>query len=90
MWKGDNFTLRLQGDVRNLNNRLNLIDFAGLFSETRWIRHAAMRFVQTSFQLQSLAGKYLRENRHRGTGRPASPATPPYMRVRIRRLGGLS
>ena len=29
-------------------------------------------------------------NRHRGTGRPASPATPPYMRVRIRRFGGLS
>jgi hypothetical protein len=31
-----------------------------------------------------------RSNRHRGTGRPASPATPPYMRVRIRRFGGLS
>ncbi|MGA8622243.1 MAG: hypothetical protein WB660_27445, partial [Candidatus Sulfotelmatobacter sp.] len=29
-------------------------------------------------------------NRHRGTGRPASPATPPDMRVRIRRFGGLS
>ena len=25
-----------------------------------------------------------------GTGYPASPATPPYMRVRIRRFGGLS
>jgi len=25
-----------------------------------------------------------------GRGRPASPATPPYMRVRIRRFGGLS
>jgi hypothetical protein len=29
-------------------------------------------------------------NRHRGTGHPASPATPPDMRVRIRRFGGLS
>src|SRR5215472_17169144 len=29
-------------------------------------------------------------NRHRGSGRPLSPATPPYMRVRIRRFGGLS
>ncbi|HVA17685.1 MAG TPA: ABC transporter permease, partial [Candidatus Dormibacteraeota bacterium] len=29
-------------------------------------------------------------DRHRGTGRPVSPATPPYMRVRIRRFGGLS
>ncbi len=29
-------------------------------------------------------------NRHRGEGRPSSPATPPYMRVRIRRFGGLS
>src|SRR6266436_1502989 len=25
-------------------------------------------------------------NRHRGSGRPLSPATPPYMRVRIRRF----
>jgi hypothetical protein len=31
-----------------------------------------------------------KKNRHRGTGRPASPATPPDMRVRIRRFGGLS
>ena len=27
-------------------------------------------------------------NRHRGSGRPLSPATPPYKRVRIRRFGG--
>ena len=26
-------------------------------------------------------------NRHRGSGRPLSPATPPDMRVRIRRFG---
>src|SRR5262250_2697047 len=26
------------------------------------------------------------KNRHRGSGRPLSPATPPYMRVRIRRF----
>src|SRR5262244_790563 len=32
----------------------------------------------------------LTPNRHRGNGRPLSPATPPYMRVRIRRFGGLS
>jgi len=32
VWKRDNLTLRLQGDVENINNRLNLIDFAGLFS----------------------------------------------------------
>ncbi|HEV2731740.1 MAG TPA: hypothetical protein VGV15_17050, partial [Terriglobales bacterium] len=30
------------------------------------------------------------KNRHRGKGHPSSPATPPYMRVRIRRFGGLS
>ncbi|MGA2949595.1 MAG: hypothetical protein ABSD86_19815, partial [Candidatus Sulfotelmatobacter sp.] len=29
-------------------------------------------------------------NRHRGAGHPASPATPPDMRVRIRRFGGFS
>jgi hypothetical protein len=32
VWKKDNFTLGLQGDVQNINNRLNLIDFAGMFS----------------------------------------------------------
>lgn len=35
MWKKDNFTLRLQGDVRNINNRLNLIDFAGVIFQER-------------------------------------------------------
>jgi hypothetical protein len=30
--KKDKVTMRLQADVQNLNNRLNLIDFAGLFS----------------------------------------------------------
>jgi hypothetical protein len=29
-------------------------------------------------------------NRDRGDGCPSSPPTPPYMRVRIRRFGGLS
>jgi outer membrane protein assembly factor BamB len=32
VWKKDDFTLSLQGDLQNINNRLNLIDFAGLFS----------------------------------------------------------
>ncbi len=32
LWKHEKKTLRLQGDVENLNNRLNLINFAGLFS----------------------------------------------------------
>src|SRR5947208_2618222 len=27
------------------------------------------------------------KNRHRGSGHPLAPATPPYMRVRIRRFG---
>ena len=50
MWKKDNFTLRLQGDVRNINNRLNLIDFAGLFSGNAMAppRSYAIR-LQTSF-----------------------------------------
>src|SRR5260370_25503245 len=29
------------------------------------------------------------QNRHRGSGRPLSPATPPYMRVRIRRFSSV-
>ncbi len=32
LWKSDRLNIRLQGDVQNLNDRLNLIDFAGLFS----------------------------------------------------------
>jgi hypothetical protein len=32
----------------------------------------------------------LSQNRHRGSGRPLSPATRPDMRVRIRRFGGLN
>lgn len=32
VYKNDRFSSRLQGDVQNLNNRLNVIDFGGLFS----------------------------------------------------------
>ena len=32
LWKKDKRSLRLQADIQNLNNRLNVIDFAGLFS----------------------------------------------------------
>jgi outer membrane receptor for Fe3+-dicitrate len=32
LWKHDQEAVSLQGDVQNLNNRLNLINFAGLFS----------------------------------------------------------
>jgi hypothetical protein len=32
LYKNDHFSTRLQGDVENLNNRLNVIDFGGLFS----------------------------------------------------------
>ena len=32
LWAHDQKSARLQADVQNLNNRLNLIDFAGLFS----------------------------------------------------------
>ena len=32
LYKSDKLTAHLQADVSNLNNRLNLIDFAGLFS----------------------------------------------------------
>jgi hypothetical protein len=34
LWKHDSRSLRLQGDVVNLTNRLNVIDFAGIFSGT--------------------------------------------------------
>jgi outer membrane cobalamin receptor len=50
LWKKDNFTVRLQADVRNLNNRLNVINFAGLFSGTALAppRSFAVR-LQTEF-----------------------------------------
>ena len=32
LWKKDTFAMRLQVDAFNLNDRLNLINFAGLFS----------------------------------------------------------
>jgi len=32
LYRSDRFTLGLQGDIENLNDRLNVIDFAGLFS----------------------------------------------------------
>jgi hypothetical protein len=32
VWRRDSFAIRLQADAENLNNRLNVIDFAGLFS----------------------------------------------------------
>ena len=32
LWKKDKRSLRFQADIQNLNNRLNVIDFAGLFS----------------------------------------------------------
>ncbi|MGB0035796.1 MAG: TonB-dependent receptor [Candidatus Acidiferrales bacterium] len=50
LWKRDNLTMRLQADVQNLNNRLNVIDFAGLFSGTAIAppRSYSLR-VQTSF-----------------------------------------
>jgi hypothetical protein len=32
LYKSDRLTLRAQGDVENINDRLNVIDFAGLFS----------------------------------------------------------
>jgi hypothetical protein len=34
LWKKENRVLRFQANVQNLNNRLNLINFAGLFSGT--------------------------------------------------------
>jgi len=32
VWKKDNVAVRMQFDGQNLNDRLNLINFAGLFS----------------------------------------------------------
>jgi outer membrane receptor for Fe3+-dicitrate len=34
VWKKEKQSLRVQADVQNLTNRLNVIDFAGLFSGT--------------------------------------------------------
>jgi hypothetical protein len=34
LWKKDDLRFLLQADVRNINNRVNVINFAGLFSGT--------------------------------------------------------
>jgi hypothetical protein len=46
LWKKDDRRLSLQADVRNINNRLNVINFAGLFSGTAVAppRSYALRF----------------------------------------------
>jgi outer membrane receptor for Fe3+-dicitrate len=50
VWKKEKQSLRLQADVQNLTDRLNVINFAGLFSGTAIAppRSAAMR-VQAEF-----------------------------------------
>jgi outer membrane cobalamin receptor len=50
VWKHDNVDMRVQADVQNLTNRLNVIDFAGLFSGNAVAppRSFAIRF-ETSF-----------------------------------------
>lgn len=54
------------------------------------LRLATLHIHQVG-DLHPLAVEHARRtNRHRGSGRPLSPATPPYMRVRIRRFGGYS
>jgi len=32
VWKTEKLNVRVQADVENINNRLNVIDFGGLFS----------------------------------------------------------
>jgi hypothetical protein len=49
------------------------------------LRCARSRPRRCRYGFHTRAVEHARHNRHRGTGRPASPATPPYMRVRIRR-----
>ena len=50
-----------------------------LYIGPRFHRIPPRRLISEAFQ-----------NRHRGSGRPPSPATAPGLRVRIRRFGGLS
>jgi TonB dependent receptor/TonB-dependent Receptor Plug Domain len=50
LWRRDNLAVRFQADLQNLNNRLNVINFAGLFSGTAIAppRSYALR-LQTDF-----------------------------------------
>ena len=32
LWRTEKLQMRIQADVQNINNRLNVIDFGGLFS----------------------------------------------------------
>jgi hypothetical protein len=46
VYKSERFTMRLQADGQNLNNRLNVIDFGGLFPGTR-LRHREVIFCDS-------------------------------------------
>jgi len=68
-------------------------DFGGLFSVNVYV--VGLNFNRQKrnpllLQCVTLPNDKLVVNRHRGDGHPSSPATPPDMRVRIRRFGGLS
>jgi len=50
LWRSDRVVMRLEGDFQNLKNRLNVIDFAGLFSGTAVAPPRSFAFrLQTEF-----------------------------------------
>src|SRR5271169_5607118 len=54
------------------------------------VRTAGEAFILTSrFRESDFLPATVSLNRHRGSGHPLSPATPPYMRVRIRRFSSV-
>jgi hypothetical protein len=52
---------------------------------------AKEKIIATEFEfLQRLADTLTQSDRDRGSGYPLAPPTPPCVRVRTRRFGGLS
>jgi hypothetical protein len=49
LWRREKRSVRLQGDVANVTNRLNVINFAGLFSGTAL---AAPRWASVRLQVE--------------------------------------
>jgi len=71
---------------RNARSLQLLSGFSQSQSSKGWASCAGSCLLEFSFDVSLIIPV---SNRHRGSGRPLSPATPPYMRVRIRRFSSV-
>ena len=83
-WQYDKAMYRRRNEIERLFRRLK--GFRRIFSRFDKLDLVFLAFLHFALIVEAL--RYL--NRDRGESHLSSPPTPPYMRVRIRRFGGLS